>query len=144
MFAKAITIRPDDAAAATLRVTALRADGADVAKLELLEAAKHSADVTEQYLALNPDDALALSRAAVELISTGDIDKGLEWAERAYTINIDLCGYNVACAFVLAGKTERAWISSKKAVDHTLCTRIGSSRTATGTVSGIIRASRRC
>ncbi|TDJ11424.1 MAG: hypothetical protein E2O64_03495 [Gammaproteobacteria bacterium] len=108
MFAKAAAIRPDDVAAATLRVSALRANGADVAELEFLEAVKRCADVTKQYLALNPDDALALSRAAVELISTGDIDKGLEWAERAYAINIDLCGYNVACAFVLAGKTERA------------------------------------
>lgn len=105
MFAKAITIRPDDVAAATLRNGALKAVGTQD---EIQGSLKHSVKVTEQYLALNPDDALALSRGAVELIYVGDIDKGLEWAERAYAINIDLCGYNVACAFVLAGKTERA------------------------------------
>ena len=105
MFAKAGAIRPDDVSAAALRSTALRSAGT---KAEKQEAAEHAANVAKQYLALNPDDAMALSRGANDLIYTGDIDKGLEWAERAYAINKNICGYNVACALFLAGKTERA------------------------------------
>lgn len=105
MFVKAGAIRPDDVSAAALRSTSLRAVGT---KEEKQEAAEHAANVARQYLALNPDDAMALSRGANDLIYTGDIDKGLEWAERAYAINKHICGYNVACALFLAGKTERA------------------------------------
>ena len=43
------------------------------------------------------------------MIKSGRKEKGLEWAERAYTLKPDLCGYNVACAFVLGGETERAF-----------------------------------
>ena len=64
--------------------------------------------VAEQYLVLNPDDAIAMSRGANGLIYSGNIDKGIEWAERAYAINPSACGYNTACSLVLAGKTERA------------------------------------
>ena len=105
MFAKAGAIRPDDVSAAALRSTSLRAVGT---KEEKQESAEHAAYVAKQYLALNPDDAMALSRGANDLIYTGDIDKGLEWAERAYAINKNICGYNVACALFLAGKTERS------------------------------------
>jgi adenylate cyclase len=64
--------------------------------------------VAERYLELNPDDALAISRAANDLIMLGEKDKGVEWAERAYSINPPVCRYNVACVFMLAGKTEHA------------------------------------
>ena len=64
--------------------------------------------MAERYLALNPDDALALARAANNLIQLGEKDKGVEWAERAYSVNPHICRYNVACTFMLAGQTERA------------------------------------
>jgi adenylate cyclase len=57
---------------------------------------------------LHPDDALALSRGAISLILVGDVDQGLEWAERAYALNSRVCAYNVACAHALAGDGERA------------------------------------
>ncbi len=77
MFEKAGAIRPDDATSATLRSTALRSVGTEEEKKSATE---YSIKVAEKYLALNPDDALALSRAACELIHAGDIKKGLEWA----------------------------------------------------------------
>ena len=104
-FAQAGAIRPDDLAAASLHSTSLKSVGTEE---EIRKAGEHSVKVAERYLALNPDDALALSRAAVELILLGEKDKGVEWAERAYSINPHACRYNVACAFMQAGKTERA------------------------------------
>jgi adenylate cyclase len=71
-------------------------------------AARHSIEVSGRYLALNPDDALALSRTANDLIYLGETEKGLERAERAYAINPHVCGYNVASAHLIAGNTERA------------------------------------
>jgi len=104
-FAQAAAIRPDDLAAASMHCQSLTSAGTEE---EIRKASEHSAKVAERYLALNPDDALALSRAANNLIQLGEKDKGVEWAERAYSINPHICRYNVACTFMLAGQTERA------------------------------------
>ena len=104
-FNRAGTIRPDDMVAASLASTAMKAGGNDE---EFIKASKHSLEVSERYMALNPDDALALSRTANDLINLGDVEKGLESAERAYAINPHVCRYNVACANMIGGKTERA------------------------------------
>lgn len=104
-FAQASAIRPDDLTATTLRCTALKSLGATE---ELAEATRESIGVAERYLALNPDDALAWSRAAIELILQGDMEKGLRWAARAYSISPSICRYNVACAYMLGGETEQA------------------------------------
>lgn len=104
-FAQAGAIRPDDVTAASLMSTSLKTVGTEE---EIRKAAEHSIKVAERYLALNPDDALALSRGANELVSLGETKKGLDWAERAYSINPHVCRYNVSCTFMLAGETERA------------------------------------
>ena len=92
-------------AAATLYQTAIEAYGTPE---EIREAAEHCIEVTERHMALHPDDALALSRGACALVAAGEIARGLEWAEKAYAINHKICAYNVACAFVRAGNTDRA------------------------------------
>ncbi len=104
-FEQACAIRPDDLTAAALKSTALKSLGEED---EFRKACKHSIKVAERYLALNPDDALALSRAANDLVTMGEKEKGLRWAERAYSINPSVCRYNVACTHVLAGKIDRA------------------------------------
>jgi adenylate cyclase len=106
VFAQAGAIRPDNFTATALRATSLRAVVG--AEEEAREACEHSIKVAERYLVLNPDDALALSRAANDLIYLGETEKGLKWVERAYAINPSVCRYNVACAFMVAGDTERA------------------------------------
>jgi adenylate cyclase len=104
-FRQAGVIRPDDLTAATLRATALKALGQSD---EWREARKQSIEIAERYLALNPDDALAWSRVAHDLINDGQVEKGLEWAERAYSINPSVCRYNVACAYMVAGNKDRS------------------------------------
>lgn len=105
MFAKAAIIRPDDVAAATLQVTVLQAMDK---RPEAREAARRAKQVAERHLQLNPDDALALSRYGNTLVELGEREKGVEHAERAYAINPGVCGYNVACVFILVGDTDRA------------------------------------
>ena len=104
-FRQAASIRPDDVTAAALLATTLRALGDTD---DWKEACRHSITVAENYLSLNPDDALARSRVANDLIALGETEKGLEYAERAYAIRPNNCRYNVACANMVAGNTERA------------------------------------
>ena len=105
-FTQAGVVRPDDVVAASMTSTSLKALGAD--EETMIQASKHSIEVAERYLALNPDDALAISRVANDLIYIGETEKGLERAERAYSINPDVCRYNVACSNMVAGNTDRA------------------------------------
>jgi adenylate cyclase len=104
-FSQAGLIRPDDPTPFTLRSTALKSLGSEE---ELAEARRRALEVSERYLSLNPDDALAWSRAANDLILAGEIEKGLQYADRAYLLQPAFCRYNVACAYMLAGKTDRA------------------------------------
>jgi len=104
-FERALEIRPDDLTAATLLSTTTKNFGDESA---MRAAATRASKVAERYLALNPDDALALSRGAVDLVHLGQIEKGVQWAERAYRINPRVCRYNVACAFMQAGQIDRA------------------------------------
>jgi adenylate cyclase len=103
-FAQAAAIRPDDPTSRSLKSTALRALGSDEADV----AAQESIVVTERYLALNPDDALAWSRLSGNLMDVGRAEESLKCAERAYELSPDFCRYNVACAYVRAGRVEPA------------------------------------
>jgi adenylate cyclase len=104
-FTQAQAIRPDDITAAALTSTAMKAVGTEEEKRK---ASEHSVKISKQYLDLNPDDSLARSRYANELIYLGKTEEGIESAERAYSINPGVCRYNVACAYITAGKTEHA------------------------------------
>jgi adenylate cyclase len=104
-FDRAGEVRPDDVAAATLKSTTVKNFGDEA---EIRAAAIHAIEVSERYLVLNPDDALALSRSANDLLHLGEREKALEWAERAYRLNPKVCRYNVACVFVCDGQIERA------------------------------------
>jgi adenylate cyclase len=104
-FAQAGTIRPDDPTAAALRATSLRnLDDKD----ELREAQQRAIEIGERHLSLNPDDALTWSRVAGDLISSGQREKGVRYAERAYSISPEACRYNVACSMAIAGEKDRA------------------------------------
>ena len=64
----------------------------------------------EIRLQLHPDDARTLTIGAVSLCRIGKAREGLEWAERALSIDGTDSGiqYNVACLFALEGQKERA------------------------------------
>jgi serine/threonine protein kinase/tetratricopeptide (TPR) repeat protein len=66
--------------------------------------------VIERHLALNPDDARAVTMGAVCLSRLGHRTAGLEWAERAHAIDPDdgAIAYNVACLYALERETDKA------------------------------------
>jgi adenylate cyclase len=104
-FGQANAVRPDDPTSASLRCTALKTLGRES---ELAVAHEQCVAIFERHLSLNPDDALAWSRIAVEMVMFGEREKGLEYANRAYELSPEFCRYNVACAHVLAGEHDRA------------------------------------
>lgn len=65
---------------------------------------------TEKHVELNPDDARAFTIGAVSLCRLGESEAGLEWAERAVSIDPNDAGiqYNAACLFTLEGHKDRA------------------------------------
>ncbi len=75
------------------------------------EAAYRTAlNVVEKHLEFNPDDPRAATMRAVSLCRLGQLDEGLEWAERAAAIDPDDAGvcYNVACLYALEGQPDKA------------------------------------
>jgi tetratricopeptide (TPR) repeat protein len=77
---------------------------------EAITAYRQAFRAVEKHLELNPDDARAVTIGAVSLCRVGKKKEGLEWAERALTIDPEDPGvrYNVACLFALEGQTEKA------------------------------------
>jgi Flp pilus assembly protein TadD len=64
----------------------------------------------ERHLDLNPDDARAITMAAVCCSRLGDRARGLEWARQATAADpedANVC-YSVACLLALAGERDRA------------------------------------
>ncbi len=66
--------------------------------------------VIERHLELNPDDARAVTMAAVCCSRLGSRDRGIEWARQASAIDPDDAGvcYNVACLLALEGERDDA------------------------------------
>ena len=63
-----------------------------------------------RHLELNPDDPRAHYLGAIAWCRLGQVDKGLEWGDRALALDPDDAGvlYNVACLNAVGGKPERA------------------------------------
>jgi tetratricopeptide (TPR) repeat protein len=85
---------------------------------EAIEAYARTTDILERYLQLSPGDARATTMGAVSWRRLGNKAKGLEWAERALTIDPDDAGirYNVACLYSLEGEVDKALDSLESAV----------------------------
>lgn len=66
--------------------------------------------VAEKHMEFNPDDARAATMRAVSLCRLGNVGEGLEWAERAVSLDPHdaSVAYNVACLYAVAGKPETA------------------------------------
>jgi tetratricopeptide (TPR) repeat protein len=106
LFEEASDVRDDHEARyfAAQTYTALeRPDDADAAYRRALP-------VIEKHLALNPDDARAVTMGAVCLSRLGHRTAGLEWAERAHSIDPEdgAIAYNVACLYALEGEVDKA------------------------------------
>jgi Flp pilus assembly protein TadD len=67
-----------------------------------------------------PDDVRAVYMAGASLIHLGEIDRGLEWVNRAATLDPDDGGtlYNIACAYAQAGRSDQALETLERAIGH--------------------------
>jgi len=106
-FEKALEVRPEDCQSAALLASIY-------AGLEGPEAAekyhKLAAELCVKRLELEPEDARALYLGAGALIAIGEVERGLEWADRAVAIDPNDTGilYNVACAYAQLGRVDQA------------------------------------
>jgi serine/threonine protein kinase/Flp pilus assembly protein TadD len=64
----------------------------------------------ERHLELNPDDPRALYLGAIAWCRLGQVERGLEWGDRALALDPEDAGvlYNVACLNAVAGRPGRA------------------------------------
>jgi serine/threonine protein kinase/Flp pilus assembly protein TadD len=79
---------------------------------------RRALEVTNQHLELNPDDARAATMKAVSLCRLGRRAEGLEWADRARSLDPadGAVLYNVACLYALEGASDLAIDSLDKAL----------------------------
>jgi tetratricopeptide (TPR) repeat protein len=116
LFLQASAVRPEDFQAAALGALSLSALG-DPGEIE---AYRTALSIMERHLELNPEDARALYLGSNALFKLGDVERAEAWAERALAVDPNDAGvvYNVACAFGVQGKAERAIDLLEKAVEN--------------------------
>jgi serine/threonine protein kinase/tetratricopeptide (TPR) repeat protein len=116
LFLQASAVRPEDFQAAALGALSLSALG-DPGEIE---AYRTALSIMERHLELNPEEARALYLGSNALFKLGDVERAEAWAERALAVDPNDAGvlYNVACAFGVQGKAERAIDLLEKAVEN--------------------------
>ncbi len=75
--------------------------------------------IAEAHLAHAPEDARAWYMGANGLVALGERERGLEWAQRAVSIDPDdaMLLYNIACIYSLAGERDAALDHLERAYD---------------------------
>jgi TolB-like protein/Tfp pilus assembly protein PilF len=115
LFETACDVRPDDYQAVALLAQVYRALGRNE---DGDRARKRTLEVIEKRLRTSPDDARALCFGSINLITAGDMEKGMLWLERAKRAQGDdaLNLYNVACVYSTIGEINQALDCLEKSV----------------------------
>jgi TolB-like protein/Flp pilus assembly protein TadD len=117
-FRRACEARPEDYQAPALLGSALRGLGL---KRESDETYRRCVELARKHLEVTPGDTRALYFSAIALCQLGErLDEALRLAERALAIDPDepQVLYNVACAYALLGKADRAIDCLVKTIEH--------------------------
>ena len=116
LFEVAIRLRPDDYTPITMMVGAMEKLGSPGVP-EVMRRAMRSID---RHLEIEPHDGRALQLGAVQAAKLGDVRRTEELAERALAArpNEFATYYNLACAFAVLGRHERALDMLDSAVQH--------------------------
>jgi len=116
LFKKASEVRPEDYQA-PLFVASTYRDLKFIEKAD--EAVQRALLITENHLKLNPNDARALYLGSIALTELGEINKAIEWCNRAIAIdpNDPSVLYNASCMYSLLGKIDKALDYFEGAID---------------------------
>jgi serine/threonine protein kinase/Flp pilus assembly protein TadD len=114
-FEAACRLSPDDYQALSFLTQAYEALGR---KAEAQQAHRHTFQLIEHHVELNPDDSRALNLGAMQLAYLGERERGLEWAKRALAADPEDSGmlYNLACFYAVQGEPDDAIACLEKAV----------------------------
>ena len=104
---KAAQVYPTDFWALGMAVQAYEAKG-DQAGAK--SAARRALGRIEKIVATEPDHGTATGFGVSALVTLGETDRAMEWAERALLLDPDNSNlhYNLSCSMVKAGRTDRA------------------------------------
>jgi adenylate cyclase len=104
---KAAQVYPTDFWALGMAVQAYEAVGDEAGAKS---AARRALDRIEKIIATEPDHGTATSFGVTALVTLGETDRAMEWAERALLLDPDNFNlhYNLACSMVKARHTDRA------------------------------------
>jgi TolB-like protein/Flp pilus assembly protein TadD len=73
-----------------------------------------------RHVERHPDDVRAVYMTGNSLICLGEVDRGLEWVERARSLDPEDGGtlYNIACAYARAGRPDQALDTLEESLDR--------------------------
>lgn len=116
LFLKASQASPADFQALSLRGLCFRALHREA---EARATFQQTLKIIENHLQLNPDDVRAVYMKSGSFISLGDRAQGIEWSDRALSMDPEEPSvlYNVACNYALLNETEKALDCLEKAFD---------------------------
>lgn len=113
LILKAYELNDHDLQAAMMLANAYRAVGKakDLAKI-----ARHTVDISEQRLNINPEDERAAYVGAMALIDLGDLKRATQWANLAASVAVEdsRASYNIACLYGMLGDVEEALVHLEK------------------------------
>jgi Flp pilus assembly protein TadD len=116
-FERAATLRPEDYQSRALLALAYDALG----QPERARASyKTAVTVGMRHVERHPEDARAVYMTGNSLICLGEVDRGLEWVERARSLDPEDGGtlYNIACAYARAGRSHQALDTLEESLDR--------------------------
>ena len=116
-FERAAALRPEDYQSRAL--LALAYDG--LGQPERARASYEAAvTVGMRHVERHPEDVRAVYMTGNSLICLGEVGRGLEWVERARSLDPEDGGtlYNVACAYARAGRLDQALDTLEEALDR--------------------------
>lgn len=117
LFERAAAVRPEDYQSRALLGLACEGLG----QPERARASYETAvTVGMRHVERHPDDVRAVYMTGNCLICLGQVDRGLEWVERARSLDPEDGGtlYNIACAYARAGRADHALDTLEAALDR--------------------------
>ncbi len=117
LYEQASSVRTEDYQALGLAGMCYAGLGLETQGRPVFEKAVRAA---ERHIELNPDDPRAYYLGAIAWCRLGQVEKGLEWGDRALALDPDDAGvlYNVACLNAVGGRPERALAHLEHAVQN--------------------------